>query len=83
MYCIFILSLAKIIVFGGVATGSINAIEEDNVAVIINNKGLSPIATDTDAIIGSIICVVAVLDVSSVKKFIVSAVRRTIITGDK
>jgi hypothetical protein len=52
---ILILLLAKIIVFGGVATGSINAIEADSVAVSIRRRGFSPIATDTEASIGRII----------------------------
>lgn len=49
------LLLAKTIVFGGVPTGIINAIDADNVAAIIRSSGLTPIATDTDARIGSII----------------------------
>jgi hypothetical protein len=52
---IVILPPEKIIVFGGVATGSINAIEADIVAVNISSNGFNPIATDTDATIGSII----------------------------
>ena len=67
------LPLAKIIVFGGVATGSINAIEADSVAVNISNIGFIPSAIETEASIGKIICVVAVLDVSSVRKLIVVA----------
>jgi hypothetical protein len=64
---ILILPPAKIIVLGGVATGSINAIEADIVAVNIRSRGFIPIATDTEATIGRIVCVKAVLEVSSVK----------------
>lgn len=64
---ILILPLAKIIVLGGVATGSINAIEADSVAVNISRSGFKPIAIENEATIGRIICVNAVLEVSSVK----------------
>jgi len=71
---IFILLEEKIIVFGGVATGSMNAIEAESVAVIIRSNGLIPMATETEAKIGRIICVVAVFDVSSVRNVIKVAV---------
>jgi hypothetical protein len=67
---IFNLLLANTIVLGGVPTGIIKAIEADNVAAIISNNGLTPIATPAEASIGSIICVVAVLEVNSVRKLI-------------
>jgi hypothetical protein len=58
----------KIIAFGGVATGIIKAQEADRVAGIIRSKGLILIATATPAKIGRTISVVAVFEVSSVKK---------------
>ena len=71
---ILILPLANIIVLGGVATGSINAMDADSVAVNIRSRGFNPMATETDARIGKIICDVAVLEVSSVKKLIDAAI---------
>lgn len=62
------LLLPKIIALGGVATGIMNAQEADIVAGIISIKGCSPVATATAARIGKIISVVAVFDVTSVKK---------------
>lgn len=47
--------LAKTIVFGGVPTGIINAIDAESVAAIIKSNGFNPIATETEARIGSII----------------------------
>ena len=67
---ILTLPLPNIIAFGGVATGIIKAQDADRVAGIINNRGFVFIATATDASIGRIISVVAVFDVSSVKKVI-------------
>ena len=64
---IFIRPLPNTIALGGVATGIINAQDADIVAGIISNKGLVSMAMATDANIGSIISVVAVFDVSSVK----------------
>lgn len=73
---------AKIIVFGGVATGNINAIEADSVTVIIKRRGFIPIAIETDAATGIIICVTAVFDVSSVRKLTAKAERITISKGE-
>ena len=47
--------------------------DAERVAVSINSIGFIPIAIETEASIGKIICVVAVLDVSSVRKLIVAA----------
>jgi hypothetical protein len=49
---ILILPPENIIVLGGVATGSIKAIEADNVTVNISRRGFNPIAIETDATIG-------------------------------
>ena len=57
----------KIIAFGGVATGSINANDAEIVAGIIKYSGLTFIAVAIEAKIGSSVWVVAVFDVSSVK----------------
>ena len=82
MSIVLICPPANIIVFGGVATGSINAIEADNVTVIINRSGFIPIAIETDAATGIIICATAVFDVNSVKKLTVKAERITISKGE-
>ena len=60
--------LPKIIAFGGVATGNIKAQEAESVAGIIRNRGFIFISRESAAKIGRIIWVVAVLDVTSVKK---------------
>ena len=65
---IFILPVPKIMAFGGVATGSMNAHDADSVAGIMRKRGFILIATARPARIGGIISVVAVLDVSSVRK---------------
>ena len=65
---ILTLPVPNIIALGGVATGIINAIEAEMVAGIINKSGLMPIAAAVAAKIGSNVCVVAVFEVSSVKK---------------
>ena len=65
---ILIRPLPKTIALGGVATGIMKAQDAERVAGIINNRGLAFMAKATDAKIGRIISVVAVLDVSSVKK---------------
>lgn len=57
----------KTIAFGGVATGNMKAHDADSVAGIINNSGWMWIATATEAKMGSIISVVAVFEVISVK----------------
>ena len=64
---IFILLVPKIMALGGVATGSMNAIEADMVAGIIRNNGFISMETASPARIGRIISVVAVFDVSSVR----------------
>ena len=56
----------KMIAFGGVATGNINAMEAASVAGIINNNGLIFITLAKPARIGKIISVVATFDVNSV-----------------
>lgn len=67
---IFILPLPNTIAFGGVATGIIKAQDADIVAGIIMRSGFIFIAILTEARIGRIISVVAVFEVSSVKKVI-------------
>ena len=57
--------------FGGVATGSIKAQEAESVAGIISSNGLTSMATAREPRIGRIISVVAVFDVSSVRKVII------------
>ena len=76
-----ILPLPNIIAFGGVATGIMNAHDAESVAGIINNSGFVFMTTATDERIGRIISVVAVLEVSSVKKVIAVQVRVTIMKG--
>ena len=71
---IFILLVPKIIAFGGVATGSIKAKEADRVAGNIKNKGLISVVIEMPAKTGKIISVVAVFEVSSVKKVIIKAI---------
>lgn len=73
--------LPNTIALGGVATGIINAQDAAIVAGIINNRGLVFIATATDAKIGRIISVVAVFEVSSVKKVIPKQILIIIIIG--
>ncbi len=65
------LCVPKTIAFGGVATGIIKANEQEMVIGIIRKYGLILIAFERDARIGSVISVVAVLEVSSVKKVMV------------
>ena len=59
--------LPNTMAFGGVATGIMNAQDADMVAGIINTSGCVPVSTATDASMGRIISVVAVLLVSSVR----------------
>ena len=68
------LFVPKIIAFGGVATGNIKAIDPESVAGSIKSKGLISVLIDNPAKIGSIISVVAVLEVSSVRKVIKKAI---------
>jgi len=56
------------IAFGGVATGNIKAHDADSVAGIISSSGFILIAVAAEPRIGRIICVVAVFEVSSVRK---------------
>lgn len=58
-----ILPLPNTTAFGGVATGSINAIDAESVAVIISRSGFISSATEIDASMGNIISVVAVLEI--------------------
>ena len=75
------LPVPKIIAFGGVATGSIKAMEADRVAGSMNNSGLTSADTDMPASIGRIISVVAVLEVSSVRNVIVNEIVKIMING--
>ena len=74
--------LPKIMAFGGVATGIIKAQDAETVAGIINNSGFICMATPTDARIGRIISVVAVLDVNSVKNVMLVQSISIITIGD-
>ena len=80
---ILILPDENTMAFGGVATGSINAIEADMVAGIIKRRGLKPRANAVPLIIGKRAAVVAVLDVNSVKKVNKRQIIKTIIRGWK
>ena len=60
--------LPNIIAFGGVATGSMNAQDADIAAGIISKKGCMDIATAIEPSTGIIMVVVAVFEVTSVKK---------------
>ena len=73
----------KTMALGGVATGSIKAQDAESVAGIINNRGLTFIAVAKEPKIGRNISVVAVLEVSSVKKVNVVQTDATIINGGK
>jgi hypothetical protein len=66
---------------GGVATGSIKAMEADIVAGIINKRGFRLRAKAVPFIIGNNAAVVAVLDVNSVKKVNRRQIMKTIIKG--
>ncbi len=66
------LPVLKIMAFGGVATGNIKAMEAARVTGIINSRGLTWISVAKPEIIGSIISVVAVLDVNSVSPLIIA-----------
>ena len=65
---ILILPDENTIALGGVATGSINAMDADMVAGIIKRSGLKPNARAVPFIIGRRTVVVAVFDANSVKK---------------
>ena len=73
----------KIIALGGVATGSIKAIEADIVAGIMSINGLIPVLMAIPAKIGRTISVVAVLEVSSVKNVITKQIIKTTKSGCK
>ena len=78
---IFNLLVPKTIAFGGVATGNINASEAAKVAGIIKSNGFTFIETAVPANTGSNISVVAVFEVSSVKKDINSEINKMIKKG--
>jgi hypothetical protein len=65
-----ILPLPKTIALGGVATGSMNAIDAERVAGNIKNMGFTSIDTERPARMGRSISVVAVFEVSSVRNVI-------------
>src|SRR5512133_2502604 len=65
-----ILFVPKTMAFGGVATGSMKAMDAEMVAGSIKRRGLIFVLIAIPARIGSIISVVAVLDVSSVRNVI-------------
>jgi hypothetical protein len=67
---------------GGVATGIIKAQEAESVAGIMSISGFVFMATATDASIGKIISVVAVLEVNSVKKVRLKQITSIIRNGD-
>ena len=69
--------LPKMMALGGVATGIMKAQDAEIVAGIISIKGCSPVATATAANMGRIISVVAVFDVTSVRKVIEKQIRAT------
>ncbi len=71
----------KTIALGGVATGSINAIEPDSVAGSIKSNGFISIDTDNPASMGKSISVVAVLEVNSVKKVIIKQIVAMMMIG--
>jgi len=68
---IFIRFVPNIMAFGGVAIGSIKAIEADSVAGSMNRSGLICVLTESPANTGNNISVVATLEVSSVRKVII------------
>ena len=78
---IFIFPEEKTMAFGGVATGNMNAIEAEMVAGTIIKRGLKPRANAVPFIIGSNAAVVAVLEVSSVKKVKSKQIIKTISNG--
>lgn len=78
---ICILPDEKTIAFGGVATGSMKAIEAEIVAGIINRSGLRFNATAVPFMIGNSAAAVAVFDVSSVKNVSIMQMMKTIING--
>lgn len=73
----------KIIALGGVAAGIMNAIEADKVAGTINNKGWMCVAIAIPANTGSIISVIAVLEVNSVKNVTRRQIIKMITIGGK
>ena len=73
----------KIMALGGVATGSMNAIDADMVAGIIKRSGLKPRARAVPLIMGKRAAVVAVLEVNSVKKVNSRHIMKTITRGWK
>ena len=75
---IFIFPVPKTSALGPVAAGNINAIEAAKVTDNINSNGFSCVLDATPEITGSIISVVAVLEVNSVRKTIKPATAATI-----
>lgn len=73
----------KIIALGGVATGIIKAQEAESVAGTIRRRGLTFMATATPAKMGKTISVVAVFEVSSVKKVSMPQINMIIRIGGK
>jgi hypothetical protein len=73
---IFIFPVLNTIAFGGVATGNIKAKEAETVAGNIRSNGFIFRATAREASIGSIVLVIAVLDVNSVRKTITKQIDR-------
>ena len=67
--------------FGGVATGSINAKLDAITSGMAIDIGLTEIATAMDVAIGKKVDVVAVFDVSSVRKTMKVVIRRMINQG--
>ena len=73
----------KIIALGAVAAGSIKAIDALMVAGNMNKSGFTSIETDKPAKTGSSISVVAIFDVSSVKKVMVKAMMAITSKGER
>ena len=80
--CIRTSPVPNTMALGGVATGSMKAHEADRVAGIISKRGFTRIAVDNEPRIGNIISVVAVFDVSSVRKVSVALTDATKNTGE-
>ena len=66
---------------GGVATGSINAKLDAKTSGMAIDKGATEIATAIDVAIGKKVDVVAVFEVSSVRKTMKVAINKTIYQG--
>ena len=79
---ILTLPLPKTMALGGVATGIMKAQEAESVAGIISIKGFTCMAKPTEAKMGRIISVVAVLDVNSVRKVNPKQMERIMTIGE-